>query len=113
LNRTNHIVVLTDGPDTCLRDSEAFTSCDVGACNSEKVTEIIRRIEEDGANPNVPPVHIHFVQFESPGYPGPDPRQQEIACLTNGHYQFINSNKLSLVNVVDFQNALSTAMNNV
>ncbi len=113
LNRTNHIVILTDGPDTCLRESESFTSCDKGTCTSEKVSEIIRRLEEDKANPNLPAVHIHFVQFESFGYPGPDPRQQEIACLTNGHYQFINSNELSTTNVVEFQKALSSAMTNV
>ena len=35
-----------------------------------------------------------------------DPRQIEVACESEGHYQFLNSNDMSNVNLAAFQDAL-------
>lgn len=94
--RTNHIVIVTDGPDTCTFSAE-FTTCQ-SPCSTTDYGDLLERVVANQANPNGVPIHIHFVQFESLGYPGRDPRQMELACLTEGHYQYINTNDLS-----DFQ----------
>src|SRR5262249_52632120 len=42
-----------------------------------------------------PHVVASFIHFESKGYPGPDARMQEYACLTGGHYIFLNFNQIA------------------
>ena len=68
-------------------------------------------------DPNDDPVRIHFVHFESMGYRGRDARQMEVACLSGGHYQFINSEDMPKGNPrgeqVSFEQALDQALENV
>jgi len=110
---SRHVVVVGDGPDTCHPDSPDFMPLvqhDVGggnieyvkqeACSSVGYEEVRDRILADRMildnqdNRVVPDVHIHFVQFQAPGYLERDPRQQELACLTGGHYLFVNSDSI-------------------
>lgn len=56
---------------------------------------------------------MHFVQFESKGYRGRDERQVEAACLTGGHYQFINNVDMLLLSPSGFQESLNAAIDNV
>lgn len=108
--RSNHIIVLTDGPDTCAGESRA--SCQT-PCSSADFAALSDQVEADHADPNAPKIHVHFVQFESLGYPGRDARQVELSCVSGGHYQFINSNQFPRVQTQTFQDALDRAVTNV
>ncbi len=109
--RSNHIIVLTDGPDTCA-PGENLGSCQT-ACSSVGYTDFRERFETDLGDPNRVPIRIHFIQFESLGYTGRDARQVELSCLSGGHYQYINSNGLPRDQQNQLNLALQTAMNNL
>ena len=104
-------LVVTDGPDTCA-DTEAFGNCQ-SACSVATHTDVLDKLNLHASDPNKPKIQIHFVQFESPGYPGTDPRQVEVSCVSGGHYQFINANSIPKANNQDFQEAVRKAMYNV
>jgi len=92
-----HLVVLNDGPDTCDATSPDYQpyvgSKPQGACSTVGYEAFRAKVLNDLKDPAVPKVHIHFVQFQAYGYLEQDPRQVEMACLTDGHYQFVNSVK--------------------
>jgi hypothetical protein len=118
-SRTNHILVLTDGPDTC-NHGQDFTPCSkVSECTllpgltTRRHEDLLAQVKADAADPNAARIHVHFIEFDSHGYVGPDPRQVEVACETDGLYQFINSTQISSFNPVDFQRALEDASLNV
>ncbi len=108
--RTNHIVVLTDGPDTCTGENRLTCST---PCDTADYRVLATELETDADDSNALEIHIHFVQFESLGYPGRDARQVEVACITGGHYQYINSNAFSRAQLAPFQAALDTAVAHV
>lgn len=108
--RSNHIVVITDGPDTCA--GEGRGSCQT-PCTTADFAALSEQIEADHADPNGPKIRVHFVQFESLGYPGRDARQVELSCVSGGHYQFINSNQFPRVQTQRLQDALDRAVTNV
>lgn len=99
-----HIVVLTDGADTCAPDSEDFQHCftndadtTVGsqpqeACSGAKSFSDARAIVEGYGKGDL---HVSFVQFQSKGYPQADGRMTQAACLTGGHHIFLNFNSIS------------------
>ncbi len=92
-----HILVVNDGPDTCEATSPDYRpyigAKFQGVCSTVGYEDFRTRVLADLQDPMVPRVHIHFVQFQAHGSLDHDPRQQEMACLTGGHYQFINSIK--------------------
>ncbi|TNF25289.1 MAG: VWA domain-containing protein [Deltaproteobacteria bacterium] len=106
-----HIVVLTDGPDTCSQ-SENRGACQA-ACSTTDEQTVLNKIETDFNDPNALKIHVHFIQFESRGYTGRDPRQLEVSCYSGGQYQYVNSNQFSSTNVTPLQEALETAVINV
>ena len=106
--RSNHIIVITDGPDTC--QGENRLSCE-SACTTANYDQLVEQIGNDANDPNAAKIHIHFIQFESEGYRGRDPRQVEVACTSRGHYQFINSEDFAQAG--PFQQALEVAITNV
>ncbi len=83
-----HILVLGDGPDTC-GPSTDVSQC-TGQCLSYNTSyeQVRSLIQADLVEDRIP---IHFVQMAAKGYPDRDPRQQEIACETGGHYAFVNA----------------------
>ncbi len=106
-----HMVVLTDGPDTCSKDgNENFQSCfrigedatgaggvakaQDGCPNAVKFTEFKKAVT-DFTESGRQDQHVSFVHFQSKGYGKADPRMQEIACMTGGHYQFLNFNAIA------------------
>ena len=105
--RTRQIVVITDGPDTS-SVSETLTPCTspASATRFADVSERVDALEAAGR----PPIQVHFVQFESKGYPGRDPRQMELACRTGGHHMFINSNFLPWQQSTRLSDSLFTAL---
>ncbi len=107
---SNHIIVLTDGPDTCAGENRL--TCEA-ACTTADFGQLADQVESDMNDPNAPKIHVHFVQFESLGYAGRDPRQVELSCVSRGHYQFINSNQFPRIQTQSFQDALDTAVTNV
>ena len=112
-----HIVVLTDGPDTCV-DGDDFSYVDMkknnGTCRptcasaDAKWKELVKKMAKDGY-----PVHVHFVQFQAMGYKQPDARMLEMACRTDATYQFINSENFNKSKPDDFTHAISKAVNRV
>jgi hypothetical protein len=109
---TYHIVVLTDGPDTCAV-SDDFGACQT-ECSSDDHKDILDLVHADLADLKGARIKIHFVQFESRGHQGRDPRQVEVACVTGGHYQFVNSvTGFSSAQTGPFSEALKTALFNV
>ncbi len=85
-----HIVVITDSPDTCNAAGDEFLS-HRAQCSARSFEDLRDLVVEGNSIPGLPPTHIHFVQIQARGYRDRDPRQQEIACLTGGHYIFINA----------------------
>ncbi len=109
--RSNHIIVVTDGPDTCA-NSLSMGTCQF-ACSNTSHQDVLAKIEADLADPNAPRIHVHFIQFESLGYPGRDPRQVEVSCVSGGQYQYLNTNQFPSAQPTQFQEALETAIVNV
>ncbi len=109
---TYHIVVLTDGPDTC-SVTDGFGDCQT-PCSTITDDTIASMIAQDQADPNGAHIQIHFVQFESQGHPGRDPRQVDIACQSGGHYQFLNTVKgFASAQTGAFIEALESALFNI
>ncbi len=113
-----HIVVVTDGPDTCV-DSDDFSYTSLkdptsGKCRTKCATAdatwkaLVLRMAKARY-----PVHVHFIQFQAPGYKDPDPRMMEMACRTDGTYQFINSENFNKSASSGFSDALARAVNRV
>ena len=111
-----HIIVINDGPDTCVdSDDFAYTSlknmdtsgkCRVKCANSDVGwRNLVVKMAKSSY-----PVHVHFIQFQAPGYKDPDPRQVEMACRTDGTYQFITSENFNKSAGTDFSNALTRAV---
>jgi len=128
-----HIVVIGDGPDTCHADSPDYQPfirvededsgevsyeyqppcSDTGYAYVKAIIEgdIADYLDDDIPDEQKPPlVHIHFVQFQAPGYLERDPRQQELACITGGHYVFVNSEDLPKDNSTALQDSLQDAI---
>ncbi len=110
VKENRHIVVLTDGPDTCTYSEDfTFTGSD-GQCRTECINAqatwktLVDKMQQDGW-----PVIVHFVQFQAKGYLKPDARMQELACRTGGTYQFINARELNLSGT-EFGNAMTRAL---
>ncbi len=82
--QSRHILVISDGPDTCQGGADPD-------CSSVGSAEVLAKVEAAAA----PPIAIHFAQFEAPGYLGRDPQQLAVACASGGHYRYINSEALS------------------
>jgi len=99
---SSHVIVITDGPDTCGNDHNA-TECTAPCAAPIRQQDVLDRIA--AAGPQGGPM-VHFIQFDSPGYPGPDPQQMEVACASGGHYRFINRTGLPFANLAPFQAAL-------
>lgn len=80
------IIVLTDGFDTCAGEQR-------DACTSPCVTGdypgLLARVAADRQAGHR--VAIDVIQFEAIGYPTQDARLMEIACVSGGHYRFIDS----------------------
>lgn len=123
-----HIIVITDGPDTCHPSSPDFrdtmrwfkggkyTPLNQPSCSEidyDHFLDVLMADMKDGSGNWIPqaelPVHIHFVQIQAPGYRERDARQQEVACLTGGHYAFINAQDLSSLGA-NASRALQTAI---
>ena len=88
-----HIIVVTDSPDTCAVSSYAFRR-DAGnvACSAVGYNDVLNSVELEWEDHQI---RISFVQFQSVGYRDHDPQQWEMACMTDGHYLFVNSQDLS------------------
>lgn len=110
-----HIVLLTDGPDTCTY-SDLFQFVDPkvgqgGACrkpcaNSTTDYQAVLKVLTD---PQFP-VRVHVIQLQSKPHPMPDAFLQDIACRSEGTYQFINSLDLNQKDPSAMQDAMSRAV---
>jgi hypothetical protein len=129
--RVKHIVVITDGPDTCHPDSPDYQSTvrylksngtyaleEQSSCSTVSYKAFFDSIKadvmnEDGSPKAIAeiPVHVSFIQIQARGYKNIDPLQQELACLTGGHFIFINAVNLPPSNqVVTGTHPLQTAL---
>ena len=106
-----HIVVITDGPDTCKHSDDFAYSNGAGKCRipcgsaDADFAAVLKLMHSDKY-----PVHVHFIQFQAQAqeYRKPDPRMMEVACRSGGTYQFINSQEMN-VSSSEFSNALTRA----
>lgn len=80
------IVVLTDGFDTC--NGELRRPC-TAPCVTADYPALLARLEADQQIGRR--VAIEVIQFEAVGYPGQDPRLIEAACVSGGHYRYLDS----------------------
>lgn len=94
-----HIVVVSDGPDTCNDGSvEGLQAgADDNQCGDASYEDVFNQITQGNAEPGGVPVHVHFIQLQAKGYPSRDGRMMELACATEGHYQFINTSNFPKV----------------
>ncbi|MBI5609323.1 MAG: hypothetical protein HY902_10645 [Deltaproteobacteria bacterium] len=116
-----HIVLITDGPDTCTK-SESFHFSDpksefegkVGQCRSECTTatthykELLAEMAKAGF-----PVKVHVIQLQSKGQTDPDPMLMELACRSDGTYQFLNQVEFVQDDPDEFYKAIGTAVSGV
>lgn len=113
-SRVRHLLVVTDGPDTChpsspdfqptlrtLKNNKYVEFKQDTSCSEVSFDDFLTAVEADlkdadgnWLSPNQVPVHVSFIQFQAKGYAARDPRQQEIACRTGGHFIFINAQDL-------------------
>ena len=111
-----HIVLFTDGPDTCTPDedfnwreldanSPATSKCRTSCIQfNSAFKSLVERMNQDQF-----PIRIHVVQFQSSGYKQPDPRLYDLACLSGGTYQFINTEQFPKAKSDNFLNTLNEA----
>ncbi len=116
-----HIVLITDGPDTCTK-SENFHFSDpkaefdgkVGQCRSECTTATThyKELLADMAKAGFP-VHVHVIQLQSKGNTDPDPMLMELACRSDGTFQFLNQVEFVQEDPDEFYKAIGTAVSGV
>lgn len=106
-----HVIVIGDGPDTCHETSPHYNKF-MGdtPCANFGYEDFKARVLADLGDANAKKVHVSFIQFQSYGYRERDPRQQEIACLTGGHYIFVNTEDIADELDQAHQEALERAM---
>ena len=93
-----HIVLLTDGPDTCTPNDnftfvQPFKTMATGAiCRKECsfTTTDYKKLLNLMAQDNFP-IHIHVIQIQSRSHTEPDETLQELACRSEGTYQLIST----------------------
>ncbi len=102
-----HIVVVSDGPDTCSPSEVYRRSIPVRpVCASTGFDDVKQLVHNEWDRHKI---RISFVQFQAPGYRDHDARQWEIACMSEGQYLFINSAQLPTAKA-DLGSALSEAV---
>ena len=99
-----HIVVITDGPDTC-SESSSLDQCSGSCAQFSTSFETVRAMIE--GIPLEDRIPVHFIQYQAMGYLDRDPRQQEIACLTSGHHLFLNSEDFAAESLANEFNRLA------
>ena len=92
-----HVVVLTDGPDTCTHGEDLTYVSSDGKCRTPcQTTDVdFAAFRQAIADANYP-VKVHFIQWQAKGYMQPDAQMMEIACRTGGTYQFLNFQEMNL-----------------
>ncbi len=105
--QAKHLVIIADGPDTCHPTNTDFQYCfDFGGAKAQEpcpgavayeaartaILEYQAKRRNAGLSNDL---HISFIHYQTYGYVETDPRMQEIACLTGGTYQFLNTNTLA------------------
>lgn len=110
-----HIVLLTDGPDSCTY-SDLFQFVDPkvgkgGDCRKQcaMITTDYKSLLQVMAD-NKFPVRLHVVQMQSKTHPQPDPYLQDLACRTEGTYQFLNTLEMNNKDPSAVQDAMSRAV---
>lgn len=100
-----HILVITDGPDTCTESAD-MSKC-TGPClrNNTPYKEVKALVEADPPEERIP---VHFVQLQAKGYPERDPLQMELSCLTGGQYVFLNMYEIPETNRADILSRVLT-----
>jgi len=103
-----HIVVIADGPDSCNATSDSFQHCfndeliegfpeekPQTSCGNAKKFKTVKGEIEGYVALGLNDMHVSFIHFQAKGSPKADERMQEIACMTGGHYIFLNFNTLA------------------
>lgn len=96
------IVLITDGPDTCTETEDFLYTSPEGKCRlpcqniiqSEQNFQAVRQKVVEHFNLTGDWIPVHIIQFQSAGYAQPDARMMELACESNGTFQFINSSQI-------------------
>lgn len=113
--RARQIVLLTDGPDSCTySDLFQFVDPNVGkGGNCRKpcamATADYQAVLKVLTQPQFP-VRVHVIQLQSKPHPLPDAYLQDIACRTEGTYQFINALDLHPNDPIAMRDAMSRAI---
>ncbi|MBM4342233.1 MAG: hypothetical protein FJ100_02520 [Deltaproteobacteria bacterium] len=116
-----HMVLLTDGPDTCTaNDNFLYTTFDQFSGNVTKAggqcrqpckfstvnyKELLKKMAQDRF-----PIHIHVIQIQSLGKLAPDPTLQELACRSQGTYQFLNTADFNRSDASTWQETMTRAI---
>ncbi|MCB9738818.1 MAG: hypothetical protein H6747_06090 [Deltaproteobacteria bacterium] len=114
VKENRHIVILTDGPDTCSHGEELTYVSSDGKCRTPCLNvdvdfeKLRQKMVDDGY-----PVQLHFVQWQSKGYKQPDAQMMEMACRTGGTYQFLNFEEMNKSDLDGLQRAMTKAMTRV
>ncbi len=89
--KVKHMIIVDDSPDTCTKKSPFYNWSIPAECSTVGFQDFKNELLQDlKANPQQN-LHISFIQIQSKGYMERDPEQAEIACLTRGHYIFLNA----------------------
>jgi hypothetical protein len=111
------IVLLTDGPDTCMPSEAARYVAADGACyepcpdggGDAGLFDALRSAVAARAQQQSPPIAIHVIQWSAKGYPQPDGRLYDLACISGGTFQFLDGGSKD-VNATAFENRLRRAL---
>ncbi|MBI5608065.1 MAG: hypothetical protein HY902_04235 [Deltaproteobacteria bacterium] len=117
-----HIVLITDGPDTCMPSddfhfadpSAEFQGSKSGPCRApcavSSATFQALRAELAAAKW---PVQVHVIQLQSHGHREPNAELMELACRSGGTYQFVNQLELDPFDPDNSYKAIGTAVSGV
>ncbi len=114
VKENRHIVILTDGPDTCSHGEELTYVSSDGACRTPCLNvdvdfeKLRQKMVDDGY-----PVQLHFIQWQSKGYKQPDAQMMEMACRSGGTYQFLNFEEMNKSDLDGLSSAMTQAITRV
>ena len=109
--QNRHIIVLTDGPDTCTHSEDlTYVSSDNNCRTPCQTADVDFKALREKMSASQYPVTVHFIQWQSAGYKQPDAGMMEIACRTGGTYQFLNFQEMNQANLDDLNKAMQRAI---
>jgi hypothetical protein len=101
-NENSHLIVITDGPDTCASPTQSSSDL-LPPCSAATKDKFL------GTQSAHPHIKIHSLRFQAPGYKDDDPDLRAIVEATGGQYHFVRQLDAPGLDDLDFEQAMADA----